>query len=387
MNPPVAERLQDTVSQARWNEAVTLLQSCDAVQAAAALGSLPFEQQQSLFRRLPRDLAAAVVAKFPYYHEYVLLHSLPVGEMRPLVDNMNPDDRLRFFDELPEEAWQRLMDELSGAVAAGTSRQHEPETARAPEEQPPQPGRPIIEAFQIEKGFEQPDGRQMQIIAPMDLSVESDTIFALLGPSGSGKSTLLRILSGLSAPSSGTVLVHGQPLDCCAPNIGIVFQSFALFPWLTVLENVEVPLVARGLAHSDRHHQALQALAMVGLKGFENAYPKELSGGMKQRVGFARALAVKPEVLFMDEPFSALDVLTAENLRGELMELWLKDQIPTKSIFLVTHNIEEAVLLADRIVVLEHIPQRSALISAFHCLNRAIGSPLSSSYTWITSTK
>src|ERR1035438_6780762 len=129
--------------------------------------------------------------------------------------------------------------------------------------------------------------RAMWLLAPMDLSVESDTIFALLGPSGSGKSTLLRILSGLSAPSSGTVLVHGQPLDCCAPNIGIVFQSFALFPWLTVLENVEVPLVARGLAHSDRHHQALQALAMVGLKGFENAYPKELSGGMKQRVGFA----------------------------------------------------------------------------------------------------
>jgi NitT/TauT family transport system ATP-binding protein len=192
----------------------------------------------------------------------------------------------------------------------------------------------------------------------MDLSVESDTIFALLGPSGSGKSTLLRILSGLSAPSSGTVLVHGQPLDCCAPNIGIVFQSFALFPWLTVLENVEVPLVARGLAHSDRHHQALQALAMVGLKGFENAYPKELSGGMKQRVGFARALAVNPEVLFMDEPFSALDVLTAENLRGELMELWLKDQIPTKSIFLVTHNIEEAVLLADRIVVLGTHPAK-----------------------------
>jgi NitT/TauT family transport system ATP-binding protein len=192
----------------------------------------------------------------------------------------------------------------------------------------------------------------------MDLSVESDTIFALLGPSGSGKSTLLRILSGLTVPSSGTVLVHGQPLDCCAPNIGIVFQSFALFPWLTVLENVEVPLVARGLAHPERHREALQALAMVGLKGFENAYPKELSGGMKQRVGFARALAVNPEVLFMDEPFSALDVLTAENLRGELMELWLKDQIPTKSIFLVTHNIEEAVLLADRIVVLGTHPAK-----------------------------
>src|ERR1035437_9687380 len=142
MNPPVAERLQDTVSQARWNEAVTLLQSCDALQAAAALVSLPFEQQQSLFRRLPRDLAAAVVAKFPYYHEYVLLHSLPVGEMRPLVDNMNPDDRPRCVDERREEGRQRLLDEFWGAVAAGTSVQHEPETARAREEQPPQPGGP-----------------------------------------------------------------------------------------------------------------------------------------------------------------------------------------------------------------------------------------------------
>jgi ABC-type nitrate/sulfonate/bicarbonate transport system ATPase subunit len=358
MSSPIAERLRDAVSQARWNEAVALLQTSDAPKAAEALGDLPFEQQQSLFRHLPLDLAAAVVAQFPYYHEYVLLHSLPAGEMRALVDEMNPDDRMRFFDELPEEAWQRLMDELSSAVAAETSGQHEPETVRAPEHELPQPGEPIIQARQIEKCFEQPDGREMQIIAPMDLSVESDTIFALLGPSGSGKSTLLRILSGLTAPSSGTVLVHGQSLDCCSPNIGIVFQSFALFPWLTVLENVEVPLVARRLLHPDRHRQALQALAMVGLKGFENAYPKELSGGMKQRVGFARALAVNPEVLFMDEPFSALDVLTAENLRGELMELWIKDQIPTKSIFLVTHNIEEAVLLADRIVVLGTHPAK-----------------------------
>jgi NitT/TauT family transport system ATP-binding protein len=357
MNPPIGERLQDAVSQARWNEAVTLLQGCDAVHAAAVLGSLPFEQQQSLFRHLPLDLAAAVVAEFPYYHEYVLLHSLPVGEMRTLVDKMNLDHRMLFFDELPEEAWQRLMDELSGAVAAEASGQHEPETV-PPEERPPRQGEPIIEAFQIEKSFAQRDGRQIQIIAPMDLSVESNTIFALLGPSGSGKSTLLRILSGLTLPSSGTVLVHGQSVDRDSPNIGIVFQSFALFPWLTVLENVEVPLVARGLLHPDRHRQASQALAMVGLKGFENAYPKELSGGMKQRVGFARALAVNPEVLFMDEPFSALDVLTAENLRGELMELWLTDQIPTKSIFLVTHNIEEAVLLADRIVVLGTHPAK-----------------------------
>jgi NitT/TauT family transport system ATP-binding protein len=358
MNPPVAERLQNAVAQARWSEAVALLRTCDASQAAAALGSLPFEQQQSLFRHLPLDLAAVVVSQFPYYHEYVLLHSLPRGKMRTLVDTLNPDDRMRLMDELPEEAWQRLMDELSSTGADESLGPHEPETVHAPEEQPPHLGEPIIEAFQIEQGFKQPDGRQIQVIAPMDLSVESDTILALLGPSGSGKSTLLRILSGLTAPSRGTVLVHGQALDSCAPNIGIVFQSFALFPWLTVLENVELPLVARGLAHTARHHQALQVLAMVGLKGFENAYPKELSGGMKQRVGFARALAVNPEVLFMDEPFSALDVLTAENLRGELMELWTNDQIPTKSIFLVTHNIEEAVLLADRIVVLGTHPAK-----------------------------
>ncbi len=141
-----------------------------------------------------------------------------------------------------------------------------------------------------------------------------------------------------------------------SPNVAIVFQSFALFPWLTVLDNVEAPLLARGMAHPERHRRALKALDAVGLKGFETAYPKELSGGMKQRVGFARALAVEPEILFMDEPFSALDVLTAENLRRELMELWTEKKISTRSIFLVTHNIEEAVLLADRIVVLGSNP-------------------------------
>jgi NitT/TauT family transport system ATP-binding protein len=216
----------------------------------------------------------------------------------------------------------------------------------------------IIEARQVEKSFRQPDGRQIQVIAPLNLCVESDAIIALLGASGCGKSTLLRILSGLATPSSGAVLWHGRPLAECGPNVAIVFQSFALFPWLTVLENVEVPLLARGMLHDQRHRRALDALNAVGLKGFENAYPKELSGGMKQRVGFARALAVEPEVLFMDEPFSALDVLTAESLRGELMELWLKKQIPTRSIFLVTHNIEEAVLLADRVIVLGRNPAR-----------------------------
>jgi len=358
MSSPIAERLREAVSQAHWNEAVALLHTSDAIEAAAGFDELAFEQQQSLLRRLPLDLAATVIAHFPYYHQYVLLHSLPVGEMRALVDKISPDDRMRLFDELPEEAWQRLMDELSGAVTVESSSANEPAAVREPEPQLPEAGETIIEGHQIEKRYPQPDGRDIQIIAPMDLSVESGTICALLGPSGSGKSTLLRILSGLTAPSSGTVLVHGQPLDGSTPNIGMVFQSFALFPWLTVLENVEAPLVARGMEHPDRHRQALQALAIVGLKGFENAYPKELSGGMKQRVGFARALAVEPEVLFMDEPFSALDVLTAESLRRELMELWMNDQIPTKSIFLVTHNIEEAVLLADRIVVLGTHPAK-----------------------------
>ena len=359
MTSPLAEKLRDAVSQAHWNEAVALLQTSEVVHAADALGNLPFEQQQSLFRHLPLDIAADVVAQFPYYHQYVLLHSLPVGEMRALVDRIDPDDRMRLFDELPEEAWQRMMDELSGALAAEPH--HEPETAHEPKPQPaqlPQPGEIIIEGRKIEKSYTQPDGREIQIIAPMDLAVESGIICALLGPSGSGKSTLLRILSGLTAPTSGTVLVHGQPLSGCTPNIGMVFQSFALFPWLTVMGNVEAPLAAKGMEHAERHRQALQALSTVGLKGFENAYPKELSGGMKQRVGFARALVVEPEVLFMDEPFSALDVLTAESLRRELMELWMKDQMPTKSIFLVTHNIEEAVLLADRVVVLGTHPAK-----------------------------
>jgi NitT/TauT family transport system ATP-binding protein len=166
------------------------------------------------------------------------------------------------------------------------------------------------------------------------------------------------MLSGLTMPSGGEVLWHEKPMATCRPNVAIVFQSFALFPWLTVLENVETPLLARGVEKEERRSRALHALDSVGLKNFETAYPKELSGGMKQRVGFARALAVEPEILFMDEPFSALDVLTAENLRGELMELWLARKIPTRAIFIVTHNIEEAVLLADRIIVLGSNPAK-----------------------------
>jgi NitT/TauT family transport system ATP-binding protein len=166
------------------------------------------------------------------------------------------------------------------------------------------------------------------------------------------------MLTGLSKPSSGQVLWHGQPIASQNPGVSIVFQSFALFPWLTVIDNVEAPLEARGVAALERHKRALRILDTVGLDGFESAYPKELSGGMKQRVGFARALVVEPEVLFMDEPFSALDVLTAENLRNELIELWLSKKMPTSAIFIVTHNIEEAVLLADRVIVLGRNPAR-----------------------------
>jgi NitT/TauT family transport system ATP-binding protein len=216
----------------------------------------------------------------------------------------------------------------------------------------------IIEAVGVEKSYPQGDGTRIQVVGATNLAIEPGKIIALLGPSGCGKSTLLRILTGLSQPSSGTLLWHGKPLDGQTPNVAIVFQSFALFPWLTVIENVEAPLETKGVADVERHKRALRALDTVGLDGFETAFPKELSGGMKQRVGFARALVVEPEVLFMDEPFSALDVLTAENLRSELLQLWLNKKMPTSAIFIVTHNIEEAVMLADRVMVLGRNPAR-----------------------------
>jgi NitT/TauT family transport system ATP-binding protein len=217
---------------------------------------------------------------------------------------------------------------------------------------------PIIRAQAVEKFYTQPDGSRIEVIAPVNLDVEAGKIITLLGPSGCGKSTLLRILTGLSKPSSGQVLWHGKPLTEQHVGVAIVFQSFALFPWLTVIDNVEAPLEARGVPALERHKRALRILDTVGLDGFESAYPKELSGGMKQRVGFARALVVEPEVLFMDEPFSALDVLTAENLRNELLELWLSKKMPTCAIFIVTHNIEEAILLADRVIVMGRNPAR-----------------------------
>jgi NitT/TauT family transport system ATP-binding protein len=188
------------------------------------------------------------------------------------------------------------------------------------------------------------------------LKIRAGEFVCLLGPSGCGKSTLVRLITGLTRPTSGTVLYRGKPLEGVNPHATIVFQTFALYPWLTVLENVEVALKARGTPPESRRERALHLIDTVGLDGFESAYPRELSGGMRQKVGFARAMAVEPELLCLDEPFSALDVLSAEALRGELMELWLSRSIPTQAILMVTHNIEEAVLMADRVVVMGKDP-------------------------------
>lgn len=211
---------------------------------------------------------------------------------------------------------------------------------------------PLLEAQQVVKTFSLPSGGEQTVLEEVTLEIAPGEVVALLGRSGSGKSTLLRILAGLIKPSAGQVLVKGQPLTGPNPEVAMVFQSFALLPWLTVQENAELGLFARGVSKTECEEEAVRALAMVGLEGYESAYPKELSGGMRQRVGFARAFVMKPDVLMMDEPFSALDVLTAENLRGEISDLWERGAFPAKSILLVTHNIDEAVLLADRIVVL-----------------------------------
>jgi NitT/TauT family transport system ATP-binding protein len=210
----------------------------------------------------------------------------------------------------------------------------------------------------VNKSYGQPNGQQIAILENINLELHPGEIVALLGPSGSGKSTLMRMIAGLIPASQGEVIYHNRPLVGLNPGVAIVFQSFALYPWLTVLENVELGLKAKGKASDSRREKALRMIDIIGLDGFENAYPKELSGGMRQRVGFARALAVEPELLCMDEPFSALDVLTAENLRFELLDLWLERKIPTQAILIVTHGIEEAVILADRIIVLGRNPGR-----------------------------
>ncbi|MCQ4041580.1 nitrate/sulfonate/bicarbonate ABC transporter ATP-binding protein [Streptantibioticus rubrisoli] len=222
----------------------------------------------------------------------------------------------------------------------------------------PEPGTTIVRAEAVTKTFTTPDGRELPVLDAISMRVDEGEIVALLGKSGSGKSTLLRCLAGLIAPSAGTVSYRGTPLTATNPGVAMVFQSFALLPWLTVQQNVELSLQARGVAEEERRERALRAIDLIGLDGFEGAYPKELSGGMRQRVGVARALVVEPDALFMDEPFSALDVLTAENLRGEIVGLWEGHEAPVRSVLIVTHNIEEAVLLADRILVLSSNPGR-----------------------------
>ena len=198
------------------------------------------------------------------------------------------------------------------------------------------------------------------VLSEVSLSLKTGEIVALLGRSGSGKSTLLRIIAGLTRPTQGAVRIGGEPVDGPAKDVAMVFQSFALFPWLDVLDNVEIGPRSNGVPLDETRKRALHAIDTIGLDGFESAYPKELSGGMRQRVGFARALVMQPKILLMDEPFSALDVLTAETLRTDLIDLWQEGRIPIKSILMVTHNIEEAVLMADRILVLSSNPGRIA---------------------------
>jgi NitT/TauT family transport system ATP-binding protein len=216
----------------------------------------------------------------------------------------------------------------------------------------------IISVEELEKDFTTPDGSPLVVLEGINFALREGEIVALLGKSGSGKSTLLRCIAGLIAPTEGVVRYRGAPLNGANPGVAMVFQSFALLPWLDVLANVELGLEARAVPPDERKRRALRAIDRIGLDGFESAYPKELSGGMRQRVGFARALVVEPDALLMDEPFSALDVLTAENLRTELLNLWSGANFPTKAILMVTHNIEEAVQMADRILVLGSNPGR-----------------------------
>jgi NitT/TauT family transport system ATP-binding protein len=221
------------------------------------------------------------------------------------------------------------------------------------------PQTPLIVAEHLTKTFPLPDGKgTFTVLQDISLTIRAGEVVALLGRSGSGKSTLLRMLAGLIPPSEGVVKDGDRVVSGANPQVAMVFQSFALLPWATVQENVELGLKARGVPWAERAARALMAIDMVGLDGFESAYPRELSGGMQQRVGFARAFVMEPNVLFMDEPFSALDVLTAENLRGELSLLWEAGHFPAQSMLLVTHNIDEAVLLADRVLILGANPGR-----------------------------
>jgi NitT/TauT family transport system ATP-binding protein len=217
---------------------------------------------------------------------------------------------------------------------------------------------PLLQCSQVRKAFPKPDGEELLVLDGMNLELREGQIMGLLGRSGSGKSTLLRLIAGLAEPSAGEVQYLGHPVVGPARGIAMVFQSFALFPWLTVFENVALGLEAQNLPRAEIRKRSLAAIDLIGLDGFESAYPRELSGGMRQRVGFARALVVHPNILLMDEPFSALDVLTAETLRTDFLDLWAEGRMPIKGVILVTHNIEEAVLMCDRILVFGSNPGR-----------------------------
>lgn len=215
---------------------------------------------------------------------------------------------------------------------------------------------PIIELIDVQKYFKQGERQELHVLDEINFRMYEDEIVVILGKSGSGKSTLLRIIAGLMQPSSGKVAYRGRPVQGPVQGMSMVFQTFALLPWLTVLQNVELGLEAQGIDRDVRRERALKAIDMIGLDGFESAFPKELSGGMRQRVGFARALVVEPDILLMDEPFSALDVLTADNLKSDLLDLWKSKKTGLNGIVFVTHNIEEAILLADRIIIFNSNP-------------------------------
>jgi NitT/TauT family transport system ATP-binding protein len=215
---------------------------------------------------------------------------------------------------------------------------------------------PLIRLNKIQKSFLTSEGQKLLVLDNISLQLHEGDIVALLGKSGSGKSTLLRIIAGLTPPSQGQVIYRDREVNAPVQDVAMVFQNFALLPWLTVLENVELGLEAQGVPSKIRRQQALKAIDTIGMDGFESAYPKELSGGMRQRVGFARALVVEPDLLLMDEPFSALDILTAENLRNDLLDLWNTKRTRTKGILFVTHDIEEAILMANRIILINSNP-------------------------------
>jgi NitT/TauT family transport system ATP-binding protein len=217
---------------------------------------------------------------------------------------------------------------------------------------------PLLDVQSISQAFRKPDGDQMVVLEDVNLTLKEGEIVGLLGRSGSGKSTLLRVIAGLNPPIRGKVCYLGHTVGAPAEGIAMVFQSFALFPWLTVLENVQLGLEAKGVPEAEARRLSLEAIDLIGLDGFESAYPRELSGGMRQRVGFARALVVHPNILLMDEPFSALDVLTAETLRNDLLDLWCEGQLPIKAVLLVTHNIDEAVQMCDRLLIFSTHPGR-----------------------------